>query len=148
MMLLFGPAQAILAAPAYQSEKFLIIFGQLEPLPRTSTAPWILAAGLFAMGLVYGVVYHFVRGAFAGKPWWTRGLRFGAVAWALMVPWFEFYLPWNVMHEPFALVLLEMALWLGVLLIVGITIAAVYEWRMSTQDLDAIPPDRHREPEA
>ena len=31
-----------------------------------------------------------------------------------MVPWFEFYLPWNVMREPAPLVLLEMACWLGV----------------------------------
>jgi hypothetical protein len=51
------------------------------------------------------------------------------VAWVLMVPWFEFYLPWNVMHEPIMLVILEMVLWLCVHLIVGIVIAGVYEWR-------------------
>jgi len=55
------------------------------------------------------------------------------VAWALMVPWFEFYLPWNVMHEPVLLVLLEMILWMGVLLIVGIVIAQVYEWRLADE---------------
>jgi hypothetical protein len=58
-----------------------------------------------------------------------RGLKFGLVAWALMVPWFEFYLPWNVMHEPLLPVLLEMILWLGVLLSVGLAIAGVYEWK-------------------
>lgn len=45
-----------------------------------------------------------------------------------MVPWFEFYLPWNMMHEPAPLVLLEMALWLGVLVVAGLAIAGVYEW--------------------
>jgi len=46
-----------------------------------------------------------------------------------MVPWFEFYLPWNVMHEPLLPVLLEMIHWLGVLLSVGFAIAGVYEWK-------------------
>lgn len=131
MLLLFGPAQAILADPAYQSGKFLAVFGQVEPLPRATGAWWILVVGLLAIGVVYGLVYHFVRGAFSGKPWWGKGLRFGAASWALMVPWFEFYLPWNVMHEPAPLVLLEAALWLGVLLAVGLAIAGVYQWGLA-----------------
>jgi hypothetical protein len=57
--------------------------------------------------------------------WWQRGLRFAALAWALMVPWFEFYLPWNVLREPPALVMLEMVCWAGVMTLVGLTIAAV-----------------------
>jgi len=130
MTLLFGPAQMILANPDYQSQKFLSVVGQLEPLPRATGTWWILPVGLLALGVIYGVVYHFVRKAFSEKPWWNKGLRFGSVAWALMVPWFEFYLPWNVMREPALLVLLEMILWLGVLLAVGIAIAGVYEWRI------------------
>ncbi|MDX1547579.1 MAG: hypothetical protein R3247_11355 [Rhodothermales bacterium] len=130
MLLLFGPAQTLLANPAYQSEKFLFVVGELEPLPRAAGAWWILVVGLLALGMLYGVVYRVVRPAFAGRPWWRRGVGFGAVAWALMVPWFEFYLPWNVMHEPALLVLLEGVLWLGVMLLVGLAIAGVYEWRL------------------
>jgi hypothetical protein len=130
MMLLFGPAQTILANPDYQSQKFLYVVGKLEPLPHTAGAWWILPLGLLAIGVLYGFVYHFVRRAFPGKSWKVKGIQFGLVAWALMVPWFEFYLPWNVMHEPVMLVILEMVLWLGVLLIVGITIAGVYERRL------------------
>lgn len=130
MMLFFGPAQAILANPDYQSQKFLFVVAQLEPLPHTAGAWWILPIGLLAIGLLYGIVYHFVRKAFPGKPWWKKGIHFGLVAWALMVPWFEFYLPWNVMHEPAMLVVLEVALWLGVLLIVGLATAGVYEWQV------------------
>jgi hypothetical protein len=129
MILFFGPAQAILANPEYQSQKFLYVMGQLEPLPYTAGSWWILPVGLLAIGVLYGIAYHFIRSAFAKKPWWQKGLRFGLVAWILMVPWFEFYLPWNVMHEPVLLVAFEMALWLAVLLIVGIVIARVYEWR-------------------
>ena len=131
MLLLFGPAQAILANPAYQSAKFLAVFGQLEPLPRTAGAGWILPAGLLVLGLLYGVAYHFIRRAFVGRPWWKSGLQFGLLAWVLMVPWFEFYLPWNVMHEPAGLVLLEMVLWWGVLAAVGLAIAGVYAWRLT-----------------
>lgn len=102
---------------------------QLEPLPYSAQAPWIVPVGLLVIGILYGIVYHFIRRAFPGKSWWKKGLQFGLVAWALMVPWFEFYLPWNVMHEPVLLVALEMVLWLAVLLVVGLAIARVYERR-------------------
>ncbi|MGF1669565.1 MAG: hypothetical protein ACFCU6_03885 [Balneolaceae bacterium] len=135
LMFLFGPAQAILANPDYQSEKFLYVVGQLEPLPYAAETWWILPIGLLIIGMLYGIVYHFIRRAFDGKPRWKKGILFGWVSWALMVPWFEFYLPWNVMHEPVLLVLLEMVLWLGVLSIVGIVIAYVYEWRLADKSV-------------
>lgn len=130
---LFGPAQAILANPDYQSEKFLYVAGQLEPLPRAAEIWWILPVGLLIIGMLYGIVYHLIRRAFVGKTKWKKGILFGGVAWALMVPWFQFYLPWNMMHEPILLVLLEMVLWLGVLSIVGIVIAFAYEWRLADE---------------
>lgn len=127
LILFFGPAQALLSDPGLQSPKFLYVMRELEPLPHVAGAPWVLPVGVLAIGVLYGSVYRFVRRAFPGRPWWSKGLRFGAVAWALMVPWFEFYLPWNVMREPIPLVILEMVLWLGVLLIVGLAIAGVSE---------------------
>ena len=45
-----------------------------------------------------------------------------------MVPWFEFYLPWNVMREPFDLVLVEAVCWLVVLLAVGLSMGLVYNF--------------------
>ncbi len=129
MILFFGPAQLILANPEYQSQKFLTVMAQLEPLPYTAEILWILPVGLLVMGVLYGIVYHFIRQAFPERSWWKKGLQFGVIAWVLMVPWFEFYLPWNVMHEPVLLVVLEMVLWLAVLLSVGLTISRVYEWR-------------------
>ena len=126
MTVCFLPAQALLANPAYQSAKFLAVFGEVEPLPRVSTAPWILPAALIAIGCVHACVYAWIREGL-GSGIWTRGVRFGVVAWALMAPWFEFYLPWNVMHEPAALVLLELALWAVTLVVVGVAIANVYE---------------------
>jgi hypothetical protein len=45
-----------------------------------------------------------------------------------MVPWFEFYLPWNVMLEPMPLVLLEVLCWLIVQLLVGLALAGTRSW--------------------
>lgn len=126
LLVFFGPAQAILASPDYQSAKFLAVLTQLEPLPRAAAAPWILPVGLLAIGIVYGFVYASLRAALSGPPL-VKGAKFGLLAWGLMALWFEFYLPWNAMHEPAVLVLLELVLWLLVLMGTGVAIALVYE---------------------
>jgi len=123
LAIFFFPAQAILTNPELQSAKFLAVFTQ-EPAPRMVATPWVLPAGILLIGLVWGQVYVWVSGGWGGA-WWRKGLCFGALAWALMVPWFEFYLPWNVMREPLPLVLLEMGCWALVLGLVGLTIAGV-----------------------
>jgi len=126
VLIFFTPAQSVLTNPEYQSAKFLAVFGEIEPLPRVAADPWVFPAGVAIIGILYGHVYALIRRSL-GEGRWTRGARFGIVAWALMAPWFEFYLPWNVMHEPATLVLLELALWAAVLLLVGMTIAVAYE---------------------
>lgn len=127
MLVFFGPAQAILADPAIQSEKFLSVFTTVEPLPHMVARPWVVPLGLLGIGLLYGLVYAKIGPALASSTF-RRGSAFGLVAWVLMVPWFEFYLPWNVMHEPLALLLLEAVCWLLVLQGVGLAIAYVFAW--------------------
>jgi hypothetical protein len=122
MLAFFGPAQRVLTNPELQSGKFLQVFGALEPLPRMVAAPWVVPVGLLVIATIHSFVYRFLEPALRGRPV-ARGLQFGLVAWALMVPWFEFYLPWNVMHEPAPLVLLEAVCWLAVQLLVGVVIA-------------------------
>jgi hypothetical protein len=121
---IFGPVQAILADPAQQSAKFLAAFAE-PPLPRMAEGPEVLLAGLFVVALIHASVYAWLEGKLAGNVL-GRGLAFGLVAWALMGPWFEFYLPWNVMREPLPLVLLELFCWLVVQLLVGIAIASAF----------------------
>lgn len=133
MTFLFGLAQAILTDPDYQSAKFLDVIGRADPPPRMMETPWILPAGLLLLGVISSIAYRIVRQAFAGDAWWRKGLRFGALAWLLMVPWFEFYLPWNVMREPLLLAILESLLWLGVLLATGLAIALIQEWPIRRQ---------------
>ena len=122
LVIFFGPAQLILADPAYQSEKFLSVFNTMDPLPRMVEAYWILPAGIFIVSFFYVAVFRFMKGHIQGSRW-KKGFGFGLMAWALMVPFFEFFLPWNVMHEPIWLVLLEMVCWLGVMLTIGVGLA-------------------------
>jgi hypothetical protein len=117
----FGPFQRILANPQQQSAKFLAAFSE-APLPRVADSAAILPLGLLGVGIIYATAFTWLAPKLSG-PAWKRGLSFGLLSWALMVPWFEFYLPWNVMREPFALVLLEAFCWLIVLLGVGLATA-------------------------
>ncbi len=119
----FGPAQTLLADPTRQSAKFLAAFTE-PPLPRMAEDPIVVPIGLLLLGLIHAVAYTWLEPKLAGA-WYRRGLTFGLLAFALMTPWFEFYLPWNVMLEPLSLVLLEGACWLVVMLLVGLAIAGV-----------------------
>lgn len=128
LTIFFGPAQALLGDPSLQSAKFLAAFGT-EPLPYTATRTWLLPVGLIVLALFHSAVYRVIGRNLPGDGWWRRGLTFGLIAWALSFPWFEFYLPWNVMHEPWPLVALELACWLGTMLVVGLGVAFAHEFR-------------------
>jgi hypothetical protein len=121
MMTFFGPAQAILTDPKLQSAKFNAVFQSITPLPRTLGQPMLLLSGLVGISLIYAVVYTAIRAALGGTLIQRSG-KFGLILWAVMVPWFEFYLPWNVMGEPFLLVLLECLCWFGVMQLVALAI--------------------------
>lgn len=123
LLVVFGPAQIILADPDRQSAKFLSVFAQ-PPLPRMAERVEILPLGLLLVGTIYACTYEWLGARLSGPPL-RKGLAFGLIAWALMVPWFEFYLPWNVMREPLPLVLLEALCWLLVLLGVGFATSVV-----------------------
>jgi hypothetical protein len=120
LQVIFGAAQGILSNPNLQSQKMIAA----HPDTRSSENPSIVLFGLLTIGLVWVWVYGTVSRAWT-VVWWQRGLRFALLSWALMVPWFEFYLPWNVLCEPNALVMLEMVCWAGVMTVVGLTIAGV-----------------------
>ena len=117
----FTPAQAILANPARQSEKLLAVFFSIPPTPRIDR-PQEFAGLILVLGAFLALGWGLLR-LDRGRPAWWRGLRFGAIAWLLMVPWFELYLPWNVLHEPMDLVLLEAFCWWVTLSLSGLTMA-------------------------
>jgi hypothetical protein len=123
MMVIFGLAQSILANPQWQSAKFNAVFQTMEPLPRTVGQPLLLSMGLIGISVLYAAVHQAIRASLTGALW-QRSAQFGFLLWAVMVPWFEFYLPWNVMHEPLPLVLLECVCWFVVLHLVALAIIA------------------------
>jgi hypothetical protein len=125
--LFFMSAQGILADPERQSAKFIAVFAQLPPLPHTAISPWPLPIGMAVLSMIQATVFAVVRTALPVNLF-LRGLTFGAIAWALCFPWFEFYLPWNVMNEPVMLVCLELALWAAMMALVGVTISLAF-WR-------------------
>jgi hypothetical protein len=118
MILIFGSVQFILTDPTSQSAKFNAVFQTLAPLPRSIANPWIMPLGLIGFGLINAWVYAIIRSAM-GRTMLKRGLLFGLILWLIMAPWFEFYLPWNVMWEPAPLVALELLCWFGVMQMVG-----------------------------
>jgi hypothetical protein len=118
MMLLFGNVQFILADPTLQSAKFNAVFQTLAPLPRSITSPWVVPVGLMVFALIDAGVYSIIRKSL-GATMLKRGGLFGFILWLVMAPWFEFYLPWNVMWEPAPLVALELLCWFVVMQLVG-----------------------------
>ena len=126
LQFVFGPAQGILADPEFQSRKFLEVFTRLEPLPKYAIEPIAFYAGFLVVGLTFSIAYNLIHRLIPGRTA-RKGFTFGLLAWLLMVPWFEFYLPWNVMHEPIMLVLFEMFLWL--ILLQGVSMVTAYSYR-------------------
>ena len=126
MRLLFitSGAQQVLANPEFQSSKFLKVFMEYPPLPRMAGDAMLVWKGFFVCGLMaastFLVVDRYIKGS-----WLRRGFTFGCMHWALMIPWFEFYLPYNVMHEPLDLVLLECFLWFVTLQLTAIYMSLV-----------------------
>lgn len=124
----FSQAQQILANPEYQSSKFLKVFTEIEPLPRVFGDTSILYLGIYLVSTLSAIVFIFLNDKLASG-WLKKGVTFGLINWALMIPWFEFYLPFNVMHEPLNLVFLEGFLWLASLICVGVIYSFIYSFK-------------------
>jgi hypothetical protein len=93
-----------------------------------ATAPSVVWKGLLVVGLMAALAFYIINPGLKGR-WAKRGLMFGAVHWLLMVPWFEFYLPYNVMLEPMSLVLLESVLWLCITICLGLFMSFVLNYK-------------------
>lgn len=125
---IFGPAQYFLANPEYQSRKFIAVFTEVEPLPRMFIQPMEYYIGFLIVGTAFSSAFYLMREWIPGNTF-KKGIKFGLVAWLLTITWFEFYLPWNVMHEPLVLVVLELFLWIIVQMLVALSLAYThYFW--------------------
>jgi len=128
-------SELLFSEEAGQSEKVLSVWLEQDPLPAV-TPFWgdlgeIDGRGMAvqAMLLVWalGVVLVYASG-WANKPrgilW--RGLTFGVAVWAVLFLFYEAFIPFNLLGEPFPLVLVELALTLVAMLITGVVIALLY----------------------
>lgn len=124
LFFVWSGAQSVLANPQYQGDKFIKNFIEYEPLPYMAFDKWFVLKGLVFVGALSAIAFVILAQHMKGGRV-KRGLKFGLVHWLLMTPWFEFYLPYNVMHEPVILVLLECALWLCVAIVTGMYMSLV-----------------------
>lgn len=130
--------RVLFTGQAGQSDKVLSVWLEQEPLPAV-TPFWddlgeIDGRGLAVQGLLpvwaFALVLVYALG-WAHRPgsrWW-RGITFGVAVWAVLFLFFEAFIPFNVLGEPFPLVLLELALELVAMVGTGIVIALVYRPR-------------------
>lgn len=130
LFFVYSGAQQYLGNPEYQSEKFIKVFAVLEPLPRMGENAYFIWIGMLVIGFFPAFVFLYLEKILKGK-WWQKGLKYGLIHWALITPWFEFYLPYNVMREPLPLVLFEVFLWLLVALFLGQIMAFIISFRVS-----------------
>ncbi|MEA3399740.1 MAG: hypothetical protein U9R79_00710 [Armatimonadota bacterium] len=118
--------EGILLDPAVQSRKLIGVWTELQPLPRVVTHPVLMGLGAIGLSVVRAWIYLWLsRGWPAGVV--PRALRFGALIWALVYLFWEFFTPLNMFGEPVVLTLLELAFWAVVAFAEAFGTAAVAE---------------------
>jgi hypothetical protein len=117
----------ILLDPAFQSQKLIAVWTELEPIPLAVSNPAPIVAGLLLFGVGHALVYSWLA------PAWPpgilpRGLRMAALTFFLSYLFFEFFTPFNMFGEPPLLLALELVFWALVALTEAIVIAIVLDW--------------------
>ena len=97
----------------------------MEPLPLMFTNGPLYLAIASGIGIVHGLVFYWIDPALP-RGIINRGLSFGVILWALMALYFEFHAPFNMFGEPVALVAVELAFWVIVTLVQGLTLSIIY----------------------
>jgi hypothetical protein len=96
--------------PAVQSAKVIAVWTRLQPLPRFVTQPPLMLGGYLLFGVGHALLFRSVAGAWpegvAARAW-----RLAAITWTFSYLFFEFFGPFNLLGEPPALVILELAFW-------------------------------------
>jgi hypothetical protein len=115
----------LLFDPSSQSAKVIAVWKDIQPLPWLVTQPWIIAIGLVFFGIIYAGVYASVEKA------WPPGMvaRVGRLtALTFVAPiFFEMMGPFNLLHEPTHLQLIEFAFWLMACAAQSLVIVALHD---------------------
>lgn len=138
-------SDVLYTAKAGQSPKVLAVFFTQEPLPAltpvwddafdySNAARKLAVQGwLFIWMLGVAAIFAVIRKSLPGQGW-QKGLWFGTGVWLILWLFFEAYAPFNLLGEPFRLVLVELIMELIATLLMGVTVAFIYS------------PDKERDP--
>jgi hypothetical protein len=100
----------LLFDPSTQSAKVIAVWKEILPLPWLVTQPWVIMIGLLLFGVVYAFAYFSVEKAWPPQSqahiWRLTALTFVAPAF------FELMGPFNLLHEPLQLQLIEFVFWI------------------------------------
>jgi hypothetical protein len=123
--------KGILMSPS-QSEKLKYVW-TTKPVPRVIDMESIDGLPVIGAGLVLFAIAHafFYRSI---SPAWPRGiapraLRLAFWLWLVVFVFWEFFTPFNQLHEPLPLLGLEIIFWAVIALAESFTIAAIMEKR-------------------
>ncbi len=148
MTLLFGNPvveRVLYTDQAGQSPKVLAMFFEVQPRPAVfwlwddlpANVGDLGARGAAVEALLFvwalALVFLYAATGWADGPGsvWRRGVGFGVAAWAVVFLFFEAAMPFNMLWEPFALVVIELVLQLVAMVATSVVIASVYRGRAS-----------------
>lgn len=138
----------LFSASGEQSQKMLDVWLVQEPLPAV-TPFWsdlgaidqngLAVSGMLfvwsaAMALIFATAWIRLQ-----VPLWKRGVLFGLSVWATLWLFFEAWIPYNLLGEPFSLVVLELGLELAAMLVMGLSVALVYKPKPDSSSREDVP---------
>jgi len=114
--------QIIFSESMGQSPKLVTVWTELEPIPSLAS----LTPSLIITPLIYSTIFALFYDEIPGRNKITKGIAFGIIIWSLIAVFFELFTPYGLFGEPVNLLAYELLLWFIGLVIVGITISAIY----------------------
>lgn len=109
--------RSLLYDPGWQSRLFIDI------TPQRDIA--VSVAGLVVLSGLHGLLYELLAPSIPGRTWFTKGLAWGGMIWALYWLFQEWFIYVTLLREPLPLALLELVILLAGALLEGIVIARV-----------------------
>jgi hypothetical protein len=116
----------ILLASPMQSQKLVMVWTQLEPLPLVVTNPMPIIVGLLCFGIGHAAVYKWLAVSWP-QGIMPRALRMAGLVFFMTYAFWEFFTPFNQFGEPLPLLALELLFWALIAIAEGFAIACVME---------------------
>ncbi|MFO1041726.1 MAG: hypothetical protein U0941_08070 [Planctomycetaceae bacterium] len=116
----------VLLDPRWQSQKLILVWTQLEPLPLIISRPPIIIFGMYAFAFTHAVIYR-TQAVQWPTGVWKRAMRLAALIFFACYCFWEFFTPFNQFGEPLPLIGLELLFWALVAIAESMAIAFTAE---------------------